>query len=401
LVIGIDAAPLARSAAKAGYTVFAADYFGDLDLRESSQQSVSIRVQEPGRSLGYLATGLSPEALLALAKRLSVKHQIDATILASGFEESPQALRQLHAMVPIVGNSASAIEIVSDKARLSNELKKLGIPHPKTVPAGTSEDIERAAKDIGYPVVLKPISGFGGSGVQTLKGKSELRSALTRRELPDQGILVQEFISGIDASASFLSSKRVSTLLTVNEQLLGAPELGLDNPFTYCGNIVPATFVNDELLKACCRIVDKISRHFGLLGSNGVDLKISMNNEPWVIEVNPRFQGSIECVERVLGTNLVKHHIEACLEGATSFPNLMPSRCCVRLILYAFRRSISPSICLAEARDVPLPGTIIEKGEPMCSLVVEGSTRDSALKRAQGLASLIYSAAEPAPSLIG
>ncbi|MCW3981597.1 MAG: ATP-grasp domain-containing protein, partial [Candidatus Bathyarchaeota archaeon] len=198
LVVGIDAAAVARSAAKAGYTVFAADHFGDLDLRESCRKNLSIKVQRPGESCGHLATEFSPETLLELAKNLQQEHQIDAAILASGFEDSRQVLTQLHETVPIIGNAPSTIEMVSDKARLSKELKKLGIPYPRTESGKTSGDIERAAKDIGYPVIIKPISGFGGSGVRVLKSKSELHSFLRPKNLSDGGVVIQEFIPGIN-----------------------------------------------------------------------------------------------------------------------------------------------------------------------------------------------------------
>ena len=70
LVVGLDAAALAISANRAGYNVFAADYFGDQDLKRACRKSLSIITQKPGKSCGRLEKNFCQYTLLALAKKL-------------------------------------------------------------------------------------------------------------------------------------------------------------------------------------------------------------------------------------------------------------------------------------------------------------------------------------------
>ncbi len=124
---------------------------------------------------------------------------------------------------------------------------------------------------------------------------------------------------------------------------------------------------------------------------------ISENDVPYVVEVNPRFQGTLECVERVLGINLVDAHIKACTKDVLpTLSKRRPQTCCVRLILYARQRSVIPNLdSLEEVRDIPLSGVVVEEGEPLCSIVVGGKTRSVALKKGKTLAKHVYGMIEP------
>lgn len=396
LVIGIDAAALATSAKMAGYNVFAVDYFGDQDLKRACKDNLSIIAQKPGKSCKCLETNFSPNALLSLTKKLLATHRIDAVLLASGLEDSFQSLAKLNDLIPIIGNHPKIIKKVCDKMRFFHELKKIAIPYPETALARNSDEGKRAAKDIGYPVMVKPLAGFGGVGIRKVKDRDELGKVFPQVVSLSRGVLIQEFVSGMDASVSFLSSKKAAVVLTLNEQLLGIQGVGQKEPFGYCGNIAPAS-ASEPLMNMCRDTVQKIASHFSLTGSNGVDLVISKDGIPYVVEVNPRFQGTLECVERILGINLVNAHIKACVEGILPLLSKgRPATSCVRLILYAQRRSIIPRLTdLAEARDIPLPGVIIEEGEPLCSIVVEEKTRSSALRKSRMLANLIYGIVKP------
>ncbi len=125
---------------------------------------------------------------------------------------------------------------------------------------------------------------------------------------------------------------------------------------------------------------------------------ISPDAVPYVVEVNPRFQGTLECVEKVAGVNLTMAHMQACLDHTLPNPQLRTHYSCARVILYAHHRSIIPNLSSVEGvRDVPFPQVIIEKGEPVCSLITDGKTGHMALKDARNRAHHIYDRLKPAP----
>ena len=390
LVIGIDVVSLASSARKAGYQVYAVDYFGDQDLKDLCHKTRSIIKQRAGETCGQLNTNFSLEALIQLTKDLLKSSEIDVTLLSSGLEDSPEVLFELNDLVPILGNPPDVIQKVRNKTKFFWELERLGIPHLKTATAKNFEEAKEKSKDIGFPVVVKPSRGFGGAGVREARNAKELKQAFLDAALFDNKVLIQERVSGTPASASLISSTDKAVVLTLNEQLLGMREVGQREPFGYCGNVVPLS-VTAAIADACKSVVEKVVLHFGLVGSNGVDLVISEEGVPYVMEVNPRFQGTLECVERVLGTNIVRAHVEACIRRILPTILKKTSASCVRLILFAPQRSIVPDLSIfEEVRDIPLPGVIVEEGEPLCSLVIEGASRESLLRKAMGITERIF-----------
>jgi hypothetical protein len=169
------------------------------------------------------------------------------------------------------------------------------------------------------------------------------------------------------------------------------PKVGQREPFGYCGNIVPLS-APAHIIDRCKDTAETVVSHFSLIGSNGVDLVVSEEGTPYVIEVNPRFQGTIECVERVLRLNLVEAHVRACVERRLPAILKEAQSFCMRLVLFARQRSAAPDLSvLKECRDVPSPGAIVEEGEPLCSIVVEDRGTNALLKKAKQTYRSIYS----------
>jgi len=387
---------IAGSARKAGYRVYAADYFGDMDLRRVCAEFKAVIKQKSEKSCGRIESNFKPEAFLRMAKSLSKKYRIDAILLSSGLDDEFDVLYELDDLAPILGTPPKTIERVRKKPEFFNELKSCGIEFPETAVVKNIDEARTAASKIGYPVLLKPVRGFGGANIRTARNSTELEKTFFNISLGNEEVLIQEFVNGLHASISLLATTKDVKVLTINEQLLGLRFLFRREPFGYCGNILPLP-VADSTFRKCEHIAKKIASHFGLQGSNGVDLVISKQGKPYVIEVNPRFQGTQECVERVLGINLVESHIKACLDG--SLPNISRKKSifCTRLILYSPKRVKVPNLTrYLEVRDIPLPESIIEKGEPLCSILTMGKSRDSSFRKAEKLVRLIYSMLSPA-----
>ncbi len=391
LVIGIDVASIAASAKRSGYNVYAVDYFGDQDTKASTKFSSSQVQQVPRKSCGRISENFSPRSLVELAQRLTQQYPVDGILLASGFEDCPEELNALSHLAPILGNPLEVTVKVRDSMQFFDTLAKKHIRFPKTVKAKGIEQAQRAACQMNYPLIVKPAKGFGGGEVQLIHSTEELNSASLSEE-----VLVQEYVRGTAASASIIGNGKDSVVLTLNEQLLGIQQLGASGQFTYCGNIVPLE-ASQATLRTCESICIDTSNAFGLVGSNGVDFVLDESGKPWVVEVNPRFQGTMECVEKTLGINLVEAHIEAC-NGRLITPPKESHNFFTRIILYAHRRCSVPDLSVfTEVRDIPFPNVVIERGEPICSVLTEGKTRAQSLDRAQELAGQIYTLLSPEP----
>jgi predicted ATP-grasp superfamily ATP-dependent carboligase len=394
LLVGMDLVGLALSAKKAGYKVFAADFFGDLDLKKICDRCKSVIDQKSGVSTGTLESSFNPYDLLKISQVLNNEEEIDGVLLSSGLDDSFEILKKIDRLPKIIGNPPEIIQRVRDKSYFFKELGRLGLSYPCTTIVESFEEAKIAAKDIGCPLVLKPGEGFGGYGIRKIEELGQLKKMFKKVRSIANKIVVQEYIEGVNASISFIAGSNIVKMLTLNEQILGL-EVGLqDEPFLYCGNVVPLEF-SESTINQCKQIVKKIGTNFQLRGSNGVDIVISKEGIPNVIEVNPRFQGTIECVEKILCENLVEMHMKACIDGDLPQNKRNPLGFSTRLITYAPRRLFAPDLrSLSWVRDIPLPNSIVEKDEPLCSIFSYSESRNISWNRALERAKIVYELAE-------
>ncbi|MFZ2410977.1 MAG: ATP-grasp domain-containing protein, partial [Candidatus Methanoperedens sp.] len=205
LVIANSARSIACSAKKAGYTVFAIDRFGDVDMRKCADKSLLLEGGEETK----------------IHKLSAAFGEVDAVILGPGFEHLK--------FKNIFNNPRDVMEKVNDKAQLPAELESLGIPHPGT------ESIDKA-HCLGFPLMIKPKSGSGGIRNVVVRNEEELAVYKDRDDACE--FIAQEFVEGIPCSASVISTGDDAVVVALNEQLIGVPWL-TRLPFAYCGNITP------------------------------------------------------------------------------------------------------------------------------------------------------------------
>lgn len=104
------------------------------------------------------------------------------------------------------------VELASDKEETNGILRDLGLPVPMQRMVNNSSDAKRAAKRIGFPVVLKPLAGNHGRGVSiNLKTKKEVEVAFDKAREHGRNVIVEGYIEGFD-----------HRLLVVNDKLVAA-----------------------------------------------------------------------------------------------------------------------------------------------------------------------------------
>ena len=364
LVVGANTRPVVCSLKKLGYDVFSADYFCTEDLKPCADGLKCVLDQIPYVSCGSFSLNFDEDYLTELASLLVDK--ADFIICCSG--SSPQNFPSLK----IKGNKNT--ENIDNKYKLYKKLKnKFKIPETHLISEKDEiQEIIENSRDKKF--ILKPIRGTAGMGVRDVE---EVGSNFKYKNY-----LLQEKIIGEDLSVSTLSTgEEVKTILT-SKQIIGKTELGQIEPYGYCGNIVPYTGEQDV-----SSIAEEIVEFLSLVGSNGVDF-IQKDNEIYLLEINPRFQGTIECAEAVLGINMADAHLKAC--DGTLMEIKSPKRFAVKMIVYARVRSIVGKLEGNGVYDIPYKNVIIEKGEPVATVVKTGPVLENVIHSAQTQVDLVY-----------
>jgi len=123
-----------------------------------------------------------------------------------------------------VNTSNIGVDIASDKELTNTILGDLGLPVPKQRMARTPERAIRAARHIGYPVVLKPLNANHGRGISiNLTTEDEVKTAFdkARQHGSSRTILVEKYVSGMDHRMLVIDNKLVAVAKRVPGHVMG------------------------------------------------------------------------------------------------------------------------------------------------------------------------------------
>lgn len=342
LAAGINIRHIAASASRAGHEVIAADCYCDRDLSIWAKETFRLPRQE--RLEDWL-------------NRLVSEHRPDAVVLGPGLEEA--RVRG----APVLNNPPEKTSRVSDKLWLAGWLEKEGFPFIRTEPS---------PENMSYPFLIKPRHGAGGVGCRTVQSRDELHW--------EEDFIAQPLISGWAASVSVIGGGSEARAIAVNEQLIGHSWAGACG-FRYSGNITPLEMPPSGMAD----MAEEIVAGLGLVGSNGVDFLLSENG-PVPVEVNSRFQGSLDSVEMAYGINVFQAHLEA-FSGILPGPTGPPLGTAGRAILYApSPLRIDADLLYGWTCDVPPMGSRIQPDDPVISVTCRGTGRDEVLSCLKGRA---------------
>ncbi len=349
LVIGVNIRHIACSARRAGHEVFAVDGYCDLDMERCAEETALLPREGPEESISLFVEKYQPEAI----------------VLGPGLEEA-------HVKgVPVLNNPPEKTSQVSDKLWLASWLEKSEFPFIKTY---------ASAEDLGFPILVKPRKGAGGVGCRRVDDPSDL--------LWEGGLIAQEIISGRAASVSVIGNGHEARALAVNEQLIGASWAGAKG-FRYSGNITPL----DPPQCNVAGMAEEIIARLGLVGSNGVDFLITESG-PVVVEVNCRFQGSLDTVEMATGMNVFQAHLQS-FQGKLP-PTRGAAGCFAgRAIIYAANDiEIKADLLGPWTSDVPGPGSRIARDDPILSILAKGPDRNRVLDQLKKRAAMLFAMIE-------
>ena len=317
LVSGFNARPIAKAAIEAGYDIGTVDYFGDMDLLKLSMNCFSVLRQKPGQTLHRPLYRIPAEYLYFLSEIMSDEQDdFDGILLGSAFDRFPDLIDKFDKLGPrMFANKPEKFALIRDRMKLQKLAEQAGFEIPETKFVKSYEELIEVANNFSYPLVTRGDGGGGGFGIRLWENIDDLKLHFMENfEEEDTGVWVQEHIYGTDASSSVICSKDLVQIISINRQLIGDKNLGSPGDFSYCGNIVPlgdkSFNQNKELQMALLESIRNLFKKVDLIGTNGIDFVIK-NGKVYFMEINPRFQGSIECVQYATGYNLVKLHIDA------------------------------------------------------------------------------------------
>ncbi|MHA1489449.1 MAG: ATP-grasp domain-containing protein [Promethearchaeota archaeon] len=404
LVVGFNTRPLVYSLYKAGYEVYAVDFFGDLDLHPYVKKSLII-TKELGSSYDLIKDYYREYLVKFTIDMLKKYPEIDYLLIGSGlddaFEDREEILENINNVssnIIDVNNDVSTIKLARDINNIYRWLTSKGHGVPRTI----SYQEYKKFKDIfQFPFILKKKMGSGGINVIKIEDENQLSFNIKMQKnkgfIPSHW-LIQEYIDGIPISCTTISNGRECEIISINHQIIGLNFLNPPKEFMYCGNVVPANlFKKDEILIS--EISKILANELGLKGINGFDFVLK-NHYPYLMEINPRIPGSIRASEAALDLNLLDLHINSFNASKWEYiknfiKTIKPKSFATKLIVFAPKEIDISSLIkinnLEHVHDKTEPSENVSKGEPLCTVLLKGRNFSESYFRALKIVDAIKS----------
>ena len=203
--------------------------------------------------------------------------------------------------VKIIGTDCAAIERAENRDSFEKVLRDLDIPQPKGKAVTNIEDGVNAAKEIGYPVLVRPSFVLGGRAMQIVANEEQLRQYLkTAVEIDaDKPVLVDKYIEGKEVEVDAICDGRDVFIPGIMELVERTGVHSGDSISVY-----PTFSISDKVKGTILRYAKKLGLGIGIIGLYNIQFIVDKDDNVFIIEVNPRSSRTVPFLSKSTGYSL-------------------------------------------------------------------------------------------------
>ena len=205
--------------------------------------------------------------------------------------------------VPILGTTPEAIHLAEDRGAFGKVLEQSSLRAPKFGTGFSYQEALKVAKEVGYPVLVRPSFVLGGRGMQIVYDDASLEEFITiaAQINPEHPVLIDKFLDDaieIDVDALYDGSELY--LAGIMEHV---EEAGVHSGDSAC--VIPAQSITKELISEIRQATEKLALGIGVLGLINIQYAIS-DSKLYVLEANPRASRTVPFVSKATGRQVAK-----------------------------------------------------------------------------------------------
>ncbi|MGX5692135.1 carbamoyl-phosphate synthase large subunit [Dermacoccus abyssi] len=205
--------------------------------------------------------------------------------------------------VPIVGTSPEAIDLAEDRGAFGRVLAEANLPAPRHGIAYSADEAVEVAREIGFPVLVRPSYVLGGRGMEIVYDDDTLRGYVTRATTasPEHPVLVDRFLDeAIEIDVDCLYDGKEMYLGGIMEHV---EEAGIHSGDSACV-LPPATLGTEELDRVRASTL-ALAEGIGVRGLMNVQFALAQD-VLYVLEANPRASRTVPFVAKATSVPLAK-----------------------------------------------------------------------------------------------
>jgi len=335
-----------RTAREMGISTCAVYAEGDKDAPFVREADVAVALGGRTAAETYLRT----EAILTAARRAGA----DAVHPGYGFlsENAGFAQAVIDAGLAWIGPQPEVIAQMGDKLAAKRLMSAAGVPTLDAVEVGKLAAARKAARDIGYPILVKASAGGGGRGMRVVSAEADLEAAIesARREagaaFGDDTVFLERWVETARHIEIQILGDRRGNLVHCFER-----ECSIQRRHQKIIEEAPSPALDGDVRVAMCEAAVSAARKLGYSSAGTVEFLVS-GREFWFLEVNARLQVEHPVTEAIIGKDLVREQIRIAEGEALSFRQEDLSIC---------GHAIEARLCAEDPRNdfLPSPGPVL------------------------------------------
>ena len=203
--------------------------------------------------------------------------------------------------VPILGTKAEDVDAAEDRELFDEILEKTHIPRAAGGTVFTAEEAKEVANRLGYPVLVRPSYVLGGQGMKIAFNDEEIEEfiGIINRIAQDHPILVDKYLQGKEIEVDAVCDGTDILIPGIMEHIERTGVHSGDSISVY-----PAPTISEKVKETIVEYTKRLAQALHVVGLINIQF-IAMNEEVYVIEVNPRSSRTVPYISKVTGIPIV------------------------------------------------------------------------------------------------
>src|SRR6188768_2526018 len=277
-----------------------------LQLREAGFETIMVNCNPETVSTDYDTSDRLYFEPLTLEDVLEVIHKEkpEGVIVQYGGQTPLKLSRPLEAAgAPIIGTSPDSIDVAEDRERFQLLVKNLGLKQPANATARTEDQAVKLAREVGFPLVVRPSYVLGGRAMEIVFNEDDLRSYMTTAVSVsnDSPVLLDRFLDvAIEVDVDACCDGEDVLIGGIMEHV---EQAGVHSGDSGCS--LPPNSLSPETQADLREQTRKLAKALNVVGLMNIQFAIQ-NGIMYVLEVNPRASRTAPFVSKATGVALAK-----------------------------------------------------------------------------------------------
>ena len=203
--------------------------------------------------------------------------------------------------VPLVGSSRESLDMAEDRAKFDAALNRIGVARPEGKAARSFREARTIARQLGFPVLVRPSYVLGGRGMEVVYNEGQLASYVESAPpiAPEAPLLVDKYLRGLEVEVDAVFDGTDVLIPGIFEHIERAGIHSGDSIGVY-----PPLSIDAAMERRIVEVTTATARELGIRGLINIQFVIH-EGELYIIEANPRASRTVPIIQKATGINIV------------------------------------------------------------------------------------------------